>query len=316
MHLRHRREVPLPRLTRQPRFAVEQMAARLVEGEGLAQDRLVTLAVEAMAAMRVPRADDVVASLHRGHILAHRLDHAGALVAEDDRHRIGERSLDHLEVGVAQARRHDAHQHVAALQLGDARAAHLERLLHRGQDGSVEVDHQLNSILSSPSPVFGGGGAVIRDGGGHAHDPLRQRKTLTPPPKTGEGDEDARTLGHHERSRKCRTSAVNCAGSWRIEKWLTSGCSSRPALGIAAAISKVLVRSIASSWSASTIQVGTVIFARSSSVQLGCLAHMALISSTNVLYSLGVADSASYSFSPRAMNCWNTGLLSTSFTPD
>jgi hypothetical protein len=41
----------------------------------------------------------------------------------------------------------------------------------------------------TPSPVFGGGGAVIRDGGVMRHDPLRQRKTLTPPPKTGEGDE-------------------------------------------------------------------------------------------------------------------------------
>jgi crotonobetainyl-CoA:carnitine CoA-transferase CaiB-like acyl-CoA transferase len=44
-----------------------------------------------------------------------------------------------------------------------------------------------HSFAPSPSPVFGGGGAVIRDGGGQDHDPLRQRKTLTPPPKTGEG---------------------------------------------------------------------------------------------------------------------------------
>ena len=42
---------------------------------------------------------------------------------------------------------------------------------------------------------------------------------------------------------------------------------------------------------------------------------MVLISSTNFLYSRGVAESASYSFSPRAMKVLNTGLLSTSLTP-
>ena len=47
----------------QARRAVEQQPARLVAGEGLAQDRQVALAVEAVAAMRVPGADDVVARL-------------------------------------------------------------------------------------------------------------------------------------------------------------------------------------------------------------------------------------------------------------
>jgi hypothetical protein len=37
----------------------------------------------------------------------------------------------------------------------------------------------------------------------------------------------------HFRSRKRFTSSVNCCGAWSIEKWLTSGCSSSPALGIA-----------------------------------------------------------------------------------
>src|SRR5258708_2985623 len=54
---------------------------------------------------------------------------------------------------------------------------------------------------------------------------------------------------------------------------------------------------------------------RSPAVQFGWVAHMVLISSTNFLYSRGVADSASYSFSPRAMNSVKTGLLFTSLTP-
>ena len=43
------------------------MPLRLVARERLAQDRQVALAVEAVAAVRVPGADDVVARLHRGH---------------------------------------------------------------------------------------------------------------------------------------------------------------------------------------------------------------------------------------------------------
>jgi len=50
------------------------------------------------------------------------------------------------------------------------------------------------SFAPSPAPVFGGGGAVIRDGRRQDHDPLRQRKTLTPPPKTG--DDGGRPLSN------------------------------------------------------------------------------------------------------------------------
>ena len=45
----------------QARGAVEQVAARLLARERLAQDRLVALAVEAVAAVRIPRRDDVIA---------------------------------------------------------------------------------------------------------------------------------------------------------------------------------------------------------------------------------------------------------------
>ena len=131
------------RVAGQPRLAVEQVAARLMEGERLAQDRLVALAIEAVAAMRVPGADDVIARRDVGDVLADRLDHARAFVAEHDRHRIGERAVDHLEVGVAEAARHDPHQHVAALQPIDPRAADLERPADRRQDRGVEFDHRL-----------------------------------------------------------------------------------------------------------------------------------------------------------------------------
>ena len=62
------------------------------------------------------------------------------------------------------------------------------------------------------------------------------------------------------------TLQVNCAGSWRKEKWLTSGWISSPAPGIWAAMNSVFSRLIASSWSASTIQVGVVMPFRSAAV--------------------------------------------------
>lgn len=59
------------------------------------------------------------------------------------------------------------------------------------------------------------------------------------------------------RSRKCSTSSLNCPGSCRNEKWLTSGWISSPLSGMLDAMNSVFSRLIASSWSASTIQVGT-----------------------------------------------------------
>jgi len=64
-------------------------------------------------------------------------------------------------------------------------------------------------------------------------------------------------------------------GFCRNEKWLSCGCNSSPALGIARAMSSVLSRLIASSRSASTIQVGTVMPCSSSAVKLGWLSPLA-----------------------------------------
>jgi hypothetical protein len=58
----------------------------------LAQRRQVAVAIEAIAAMRVPRQDDVATGT---------LDDAGRLVAEQDRHRRPQRAINHLEVGAA-----------------------------------------------------------------------------------------------------------------------------------------------------------------------------------------------------------------------
>src|SRR6266851_9715983 len=100
------------------------------------------------------------------------------------------------------------------------------------------------------------------------------------------------------------------------EKWLTSGCNKRPALGIFAAMNSVFSRLIGSSWSASTSQVGTVIFFRSSAIQFGWVSHILVIWARKALYSVGVGDSFSYSFSARAMKALNTGLWAMSATPE
>src|SRR5580700_9710840 len=102
-------------------------------------------------------------------------------------------------------------------------------------------------------------------------------------------------------ARKCNTSAENCSGSWRNEKWLTSGCNSSPEPGMLAARNSVFSRLIASSWSPSTIHTGVAIFCRSSSVQFGWVPHILVIWARKALYSLGVGDIASYSFPARAM---------------
>src|SRR5579863_7574366 len=83
-----------------------------------------------------------------------------------------------------------------------------------------------------------------------------------------------------------------------------------------AAMNRVFSRLIASSWSASTIQVGTVTRLRSSVVHLGWVSHILVIWARKAWYSVGVGDSASYSFSARAMKALNTGLCAMSATPE
>ena len=63
----------------------------------------------------------------------------------------------------------------------------------------------------------------------------------------------------------------------------------------------VFSRLIASSWSASTIQVGTLMPRRSAAVQFGCVSHILVIWARKDWYSVGVGESLSYSFSARAI---------------
>src|SRR5207245_404212 len=97
---------------RQARSAVEELAPGLGAREDFTEDRLIAVAVEAMTAARVPRADDVITGSHQRHAGADGLHQAGALVAEHDRHGIDELTLDHLEVGVAETAGPELHQHV------------------------------------------------------------------------------------------------------------------------------------------------------------------------------------------------------------
>ena len=81
---------------------------------GLAQDRQVAVAIEAMAAMRVPRQDDMVANRDAARLGPDFLDNAGRLVTEHNRHRIVQRAGDDFEIGVTEPGRFDAHQYIVA----------------------------------------------------------------------------------------------------------------------------------------------------------------------------------------------------------
>ena len=109
----------LAAVAREPRATIEQQSLGLIAREGFAQDGQILLAVEALPAMRIPRAHDVVAGFHESHVRADRLHHSGALVAQHDRKWIGERSFYHFQIGVAQAARANAYQHIGRLQLAD-----------------------------------------------------------------------------------------------------------------------------------------------------------------------------------------------------
>lgn len=126
---------------RPPRAAVEQRTLAVMPVVRLTEDRLATAAIEAMAAGRVPRADDVVARLHQGDVATDRLDDAGALVAQDGRQRPGELALDDFQVGMAEATRLVAHQHVGRLQLRHRHLAHHQRTAYLFEDGRLEA-HQ------------------------------------------------------------------------------------------------------------------------------------------------------------------------------
>src|SRR5581483_6705306 len=130
-HLEQRRP-----LRREPGGAVEQAAG----GEGgagvLAQVALVAVAEEAVAALRHPRDDHVVAGLEVGDAFADLLDHAGALVAQHDRAGRHQRAALHRQVGVAHARRAHTHLDLARVRRVDLDVvSDLEGLVEPGEDG-------------------------------------------------------------------------------------------------------------------------------------------------------------------------------------
>jgi len=97
-------------------------------------------ALRAAAAEAGEACDDMIASLHGGHVRSHRLDDPRALVAEHDRpaHVVARGAVDHVQIAVAHARRHRADEHLAARRLIDLDRLDRHRLVdpvkHRGAD--------------------------------------------------------------------------------------------------------------------------------------------------------------------------------------
>src|SRR5260221_8664662 len=131
-------------------------------------------------------------------------------------------------------------------------------------------------------------------------EPFGQRIFRSRPPTRGHQVQETHA-GPYSSPKKCRMAKLNCRGSCRKAKWLVSGRINSPARGIIAAIYSVCSRLIASSWSPSTPLLGVSIALCCASLQFGCSAHILLIWSTKLSYSLGVAEWASYSWPARSM---------------
>jgi hypothetical protein len=100
--------VRAPRL----RGAVELHSLRALGKIILAQDGEAAVVIVAVAAMRVPRQDDVIALLQLPDGGTHLLSHACGFMAEHDWHRIAQRAVNHFEIGVTKPCGAHAHQHV------------------------------------------------------------------------------------------------------------------------------------------------------------------------------------------------------------
>jgi hypothetical protein len=123
---------------RQAGAAVEEHALRFVALVGFAEDRQIALAVEAVAAVRIPRADDMVARPDGRHVAAHRFDDTGALVTEHDGQRIREGARHHFEIGVAQAAGPEPHEDVVGAERAHLQGFDDERLVDVVQHSRVE----------------------------------------------------------------------------------------------------------------------------------------------------------------------------------
>src|SRR5262252_930388 len=122
------------------RGAVELQRLRALAEIILAQDREAAVAIVAVAAMRVPRQDDVIALFHPPHGGTHLLDHACGFMAEHDRHRIAQRAVDHFEIGVAKPRGTHAHQHVRWGERRGSEHLDLQRAVRAVQHGRPVVE--------------------------------------------------------------------------------------------------------------------------------------------------------------------------------
>jgi len=126
-------------VTRHARAAIEQKAARLIAAERLAQNGQVALAVETVAAMRIPRTDDMVAGTDLRDLVTDRFDDARTLVPEHDRQRVRERTLNHFEIGVAQTARTYAHEHIRRRERRHGQRLDREGRVDLVEDGGLEV---------------------------------------------------------------------------------------------------------------------------------------------------------------------------------
>jgi hypothetical protein len=114
------------------------MALRLMVTERFAKNRQIALAIKAMAAMRVPRQNHMIARPHTRHAASNILHDAGALVAEYDRQRISQGALNDFKIGMAQAACADTHQNVTGLQRLHLEFINLERFTDCVQHSSLE----------------------------------------------------------------------------------------------------------------------------------------------------------------------------------
>ena len=113
----------------------------------LAQRHAPREAVFAMPAKRRQAGDDVIARLHIGDGITHRLDDASGFVAEHHRQLAGVGAVVEVHVRMADARRRRAHQHLARL-----------RLVHRhlfDRHGRVDLSQHrcLHPCLLPPIPA-------------------------------------------------------------------------------------------------------------------------------------------------------------------
>ena len=108
-------------------------------GERLAEDRLITLAIETVTAVRVPRTDDVIAYLDGRYIATNSFDDSRSLVTQHDGKRIRQRALDRFEIGVTQACGPDTHQHVARLEVCHVERVDRQRRVDAVQNGGSEL---------------------------------------------------------------------------------------------------------------------------------------------------------------------------------